>query len=224
MSHTDGLGGGDLCSLPWWGSWLSGPRRKKRGVRLVVPCAADWFSPLAVSPRGVSAQRLRVEAPQLHGLPWWSASADTGRAMAQENVEIVRRTWEIVQRVTDIGAAFDECVREGLVAPDYRWRGGPRGGRAIAGIEDANGRDEYVEMMRRFAEGFEDVRFEVERIIDAGNDRVVSVTRLFATGAQSGVPVELHSAHLHWLDAGCIVRTDEFLDPAEALEAAGLRE
>ena len=144
--------------------------------------------------------------------------------MSQENVEIVRRTWEIVQRVTDVGAAFDECVREGLVAPDFRWRGGPRGGRAIAGIEDANGRDEYVEMMRRFAEGFEDVRFEVERIIDAGNDRVVSVTRLFATGAQSGVPVELHSAHVHWLDAGCIVRTDEFLDPAEALEAAGLRE
>ena len=39
--------------------------------------------------------------------------------MLQENVEIVRRTWEIVQRVTDVGAAFDECVREGLVAPDF---------------------------------------------------------------------------------------------------------
>jgi hypothetical protein len=48
---------------------------------------------------------------------------------------------------------------------------------------------------------------------DAGNDRVVAITRVFATGGRSGAPVELHSAHVHWLDAGCIVRTDEFLTP-----------
>jgi ketosteroid isomerase-like protein len=47
---------------------------------------------------------------------------------------------------------------------------------------------------------------------------------MFATGTRSGAPVELHSAHVYWLDAGCIVRMDEFLDPADALEAAGLSE
>jgi hypothetical protein len=29
---------------------------------------------------------------------------------------------------------------------------------------------------------------------------------------------------VYWLDAGCVVRTDEFLDPADALKAVGLRE
>ena len=144
--------------------------------------------------------------------------------MSQENVEIVRRVYEIGRDEGDVGAMVDEAVRQGLLASDAEWRGGPRGGRAIAGIEDAVGRDEYVEMMRRLTEGFEDLRFEVERIIDAGDNRVVSITRLFGTGARSGVPVELRSAHVLWLDGGRIVRSDEFLDPAEALEAVGLAE
>lgn len=144
--------------------------------------------------------------------------------MSQENVEIVRCMYEIGLDPGDFGAGFDAAVRQGLLAPDAQWRGGPRGGRAIAGIENAVGRDEWVEMMRRLTEGFEDLRFEVERIIDAGENRVVSVTRMFGTGARSGVPVELHSAHVYWLDQGRIVRCDEFLDPAEALEAVGLRE
>jgi ketosteroid isomerase-like protein len=144
--------------------------------------------------------------------------------MSQENVEVVRRIYEIGQRVQDFGAMFDQCVREGLLAADAEWRGGPRGGRGIAGLENAVGRDEYVEMMRRFSEGFEDLRLDVEQIVDAGTDRVVAITRLFATGTRSGAPVELRSAHVFWLDAGCVVRTDEFLDPADALKAAGLRE
>jgi ketosteroid isomerase-like protein len=144
--------------------------------------------------------------------------------MSQENVEVVGRILEILQRAQDIGVACDQWVSEGLVALDAEWRGGPRGGRGIAGLENAVGREEYVEMMRRFTEGFEDLRVEVEQIVDAGNDRVVAITRTFATGTRSGAPVELRSAHVLWLDAGCVVRTDEFLDPADALSAVGLRE
>jgi hypothetical protein len=59
-----------------------------------------------------------------------------------ENVEIVRRIYEIGERVQDVGATLDESVREGLLAPDAEWRGG----RGIAGIQDAVGRDKYVAM------------------------------------------------------------------------------
>jgi ketosteroid isomerase-like protein len=146
------------------------------------------------------------------------------RRISEQNVEIVRRIHEIGQLVKDPGARFDQCVREGLLAPDAEWRGGTRGGRGIAGLENAVGRDEYAEMMRRFTEGFEDLRMDVEQIVDAGNDRVVAITRLFATGMRSGAPVELRSARVHWLDAGRVVRIDEFLDPADALKAVGLSE
>jgi hypothetical protein len=144
--------------------------------------------------------------------------------MSKENVDVVRRVWEIAQSASDVGAAFDECVREGLLAHDYQWRGGPRGGRAIAGIENAEGREEYVEMMGRLAEGFEDVRIEVERIIRRGER---SCCRHHAgvrdrrakrgAGRVAQRTRSLARRGLHRADG-------RVLDPADALDAVGLRE
>jgi ketosteroid isomerase-like protein len=142
--------------------------------------------------------------------------------MSQEHVEVVRRVWEIAQRESDIGAAFDQCVHEGLVVPNVEWRGGARAGRAVAGVENAVGRDEYVETMRRLSEGFEDVGVELEQLLDAGKDRVVAITRHHATGGRSGVPVEMRTATVYWLEASRIVRMDPYLDPDDALKAVGL--
>ena len=144
--------------------------------------------------------------------------------MSQENVEVVRRIFEIGQRAQDPGATFDQCVREGLLDANAEWRGGPRGGRGIAGIENAVGRDEYVEMQRRVMDEFEDLSLEVERIVDAGDDRVVVITRSFGTGKRSGAPVEMRMAQVCWLEAGRVVRADPYLVPEEALKAVGLRE
>jgi hypothetical protein len=58
--------------------------------------------------------------------------------MSQENVEIVRRAFEIVQegvRRGDPGAAFDKSVREGNSAPNLEWRAGERGGVGRPGRE-----------------------------------------------------------------------------------------
>ena len=144
--------------------------------------------------------------------------------MSRENVGVVRRVSEIFQSERDLGAAFDRCVREGLIAPNAEWRGGARGGRAVAGMENVVGRDGYVDMMRRFAEGFEDLGQEFERIIDAGDDHVVVVARVFGTGKVSGAPVEWRLAYVFWLEAGRITRTDPYMEPDEALKAVGLRE
>jgi ketosteroid isomerase-like protein len=144
--------------------------------------------------------------------------------MSQENVEVVRRLYAISLAGEDLAASFDQCVREGLLAPNFEWRGGPRGGRAVAGMENTVGRDEYLEMMHRFSEDFEDLTSQLEQLIDAGDDRVVAITRSSARGKLSGAPVEMVMAHVHWLEARRIVRVDSFLEPREALEAVGLRQ
>jgi ketosteroid isomerase-like protein len=121
--------------------------------------------------------------------------------MSQENVEVVRRTWEIALRGrADPGAAFDQCVREGLLAPNVESRLGARGGMAVAGLDNVVGRDEYLKMLRSFTEDFEAFRVEVEQIIDAGNDRVVAITRFSGTGKGSGMPVEMRMASVYSLE------------------------
>ena len=144
--------------------------------------------------------------------------------MSQENVEIVRRMGEIVVHENDLGAGFDQCVREGLLDPNVEWRGGARGGRAVAGMENVVGRDDYLEMMRRFSEDFEDLSLEVEQIVDAGADRVMAIFRALGTGRRSGAAVEMRIAYIFWLEARRVVRVDPYLEPSEALKAVGLRE
>jgi hypothetical protein len=44
------------------------------------------------------------------------------------------------------------------------------------------GREEFVEFMRTWTGGFEDYSIQVERLIDAGGNRVVAVLRQHGTG------------------------------------------
>jgi ketosteroid isomerase-like protein len=146
--------------------------------------------------------------------------------MSQENVEIVRRAWEMlakaVRRGDPPGAAFDECVREGIIASNLDWRAGVRGGAGAVGIGDFAGRDGFVEFMRRWTEDFDDFAIELEEIIDAGNDRVVAITRQRGTGKASGATVHIRTGAIYTLDTHRIVRVELFHQPRDALEAAGL--
>jgi ketosteroid isomerase-like protein len=62
------------------------------------------------------------------------------------------------------------------------------GSPAVAGLYELVGRDGSVELMRSFTEGFDDFVFELEEIVDAGNDSVVGVTRWYRTGKEAGCP------------------------------------
>ena len=75
-----------------------------------------------------------------------------------------------------------------------------------------------------WTEDFDSWSLEVEQLIDAGDDRVVGLLRQWATGKGSRVPVELQFAVVYELEAGRIVRSRAYLDPADALEAVGLSE
>jgi ketosteroid isomerase-like protein len=61
-------------------------------------------------------------------------------------------------------------------------------------------------------------------LIEAGDDRVVALVHQSATGKGSGAPVEWHQGQVWELKDGTAIRTVNYANPAEALEAAGLRE
>jgi ketosteroid isomerase-like protein len=140
--------------------------------------------------------------------------------MSQENVEIVRRGFEAFQAGLAAGnpaAAMDA----GFTAPDAEWIMPPN----TPGFRQVyKGRDEFLDFMSTWTEDFDDYSVELERLIDAGDDRVVGLFRQRGIGKGSGAPVEFHSGLVYELQDGQVVRMRNYLDPKEALEAAGLRE
>ena len=140
--------------------------------------------------------------------------------MSEENVEIVRRVMEKFQAALARGkpeAVFDSE----LLAPDCEW----------IPFDDLptvkpmyRGREEFAEFMRVWTEDFEDWSVQIERLVDAGNDRVVSLLHQSATGKESRVPVELHFGQVTDLKDGKVVRIRNIQEPSDALEAAGLSE
>jgi len=139
--------------------------------------------------------------------------------MSEENVEIAQRLWEEFQaglRRGDPGAWFDPAA----VADDFEWIvPTPIDGRSVW-----RGREGFAEFIRTWTEQFDDWSIRVETWIDAGEDRVVALTRQTATGKGSGVPVELNLGQVWEFETGRLARTRAYLTHAEALEAAGLSE
>ena len=139
--------------------------------------------------------------------------------MSQENVELCRRGFEAFADGLargDPGAVFDT----GIFAADLEWLP-PRG---FPGPALYRGRDGFVEFMRTWTEDFEGFSLRLERLIDAGDERVVGLFHHRATGKASGVPVELHQGLVYELEGGRVIRCRNYTDHAAALEAVGLRE
>lgn len=59
---------------------------------------------------------------------------------------------------------------------------------------------------------------EVDRALDAGEDRVLLVARVFGQG-KAGEPIELYVAHVWELREGRLLRGTVYVDPEEALAA-----
>jgi ketosteroid isomerase-like protein len=138
--------------------------------------------------------------------------------MSQENVEIMRRVFEEFQAGIERGDLADRL--EETVADDSEFiTAVPLEGRSVW-----RGGEGFAEFMRAWTENFEDWSIRLERLIDAGDDRVVGLTHQSATGKASGAPVELNLGTVAELTDGRVVRMKNYLTYAEALEAAGLRE
>ena len=129
--------------------------------------------------------------------------------MSEENVELIR----------EMMAAF--------VAGDYE--------RALAAFAPevegdfthmadgrmTSGREEMGREVARWALTWENFETEVEEILDAG-EYVVLIVRQTGTGKTSGVPADIRYGQVFAVRDGQIVSMKSYLDPAAALEAAGL--
>jgi len=73
----------------------------------------------------------------------------------------------------------------------------------------------------QWVEAFESVDIELERIEGSG-DRLVSIHRLRMKARHTGIEFESGLAYIWTFREGRVVHIEGFLDPAEALEAAGL--
>jgi ketosteroid isomerase-like protein len=92
----------------------------------------------------------------------------------------------------------------------------------LPGLKPAyEGKDGMREFLQSFDAIWTDLRVEVERIEDAG-ENVVGLVRIHGTATGSGVPVSIEYAHVFRLEGDRAVRTDAYRTWREALDAAGL--
>jgi uncharacterized protein len=126
------------------------------------------------------------------------------------NVELLRDL--LGTAVEDPDAYFDRVDEH--VEWDLRDTSSP-----MAGLY--HGREAVRDLYRHWAGAFSDWRFEVERLIDAG-DQVVAFVTERGHGRGSGVEVEMKRANVTTFRDGRIVRFRSFSSRDDALRAAGL--
>ena len=135
--------------------------------------------------------------------------------MSEENVEAFKRVVAAWNR-GDIDAGLemlDPAVEVHAVAP------------AALGGESTvyRGHEGVRELFRDVHEAFVEHRIEISEIRDLG-ERVLAVGQLRMRGTGSGAEVESPIAYVYEFKNGKATRIDDFLNPEEALEAAGLSE
>jgi ketosteroid isomerase-like protein len=133
--------------------------------------------------------------------------------MSKENVEIVREVFKDFNS-EDIGRIV------AAVHPELE---------VVIPPEVSAEPDTYLgpEGIRRYFQSFQDamdeIRFEPERLWDAGDSVVVSL-RVTAKGRQTAIAVEQRSAGVWTIRDGQIIRVRSYASLAEALQAVGLRD
>jgi ketosteroid isomerase-like protein len=133
--------------------------------------------------------------------------------MSQENVEVVEHVLAAMSE-DDAETAF-ALVDPDVVIDTTRFVFNPA---TYVGIEGAR------QLLAITDEGWEEMRTEPLRFIDAG-ERVVVIGRLVGKGKDSGVRVERPTGQVWTVRDGLVVRWEiGFTDPNEALKAAGLAE
>jgi ketosteroid isomerase-like protein len=140
--------------------------------------------------------------------------------MSEENVEIVNRVFDAEAR-GDL-----ETVIE-LYDPEIEWDNSrsPVGDFAGTVGRVFRGREGVQQAFREWYEVWEKVDSDVEELIDAGDEHVVSVFTYRARGRTSGAEVEFpHMAGVWTIRNGRVVRVAWLPTRDEAFKAAGLSE
>ena len=132
--------------------------------------------------------------------------------MSQENVEIVRVGFDALNR-----GEWDEVLE--LLDPEVEWE--TTGQFVEGGVY--RGHEGVREFLETLGEEFDEFHSDAERFAEVG-DLVVAEIQTSGIGKQSGARVEVEFTMLIHLAGGRITRLRNFMDRAQALEAAGLKE
>jgi ketosteroid isomerase-like protein len=134
--------------------------------------------------------------------------------MSQENVEIVRRIYEAAARrdAETVLSLYDPDVE--LDNTRLKMVGG--------GVY--NGHEGLRRFFREWHEAWEEIEYDYEELIDAGDEQVISVVTRRGRGRASGVDAEVRLALLWALRQGKVVRVVWYPSRAEALQAVGRSE
>lgn len=142
--------------------------------------------------------------------------------MSEENVERLRaqlegwdpkgqiEAWKRGEAVVDVSFIDPEVTFEDELLPDH------------AG-ETYHGYEGLQRSVEQWLDPYESVHIELERIVGTG-ERLVSIHRARLKARYTGIEVESPLAYLWTFRDRKIVHIHAYLDPAVALEAAGLSE
>jgi ketosteroid isomerase-like protein len=132
--------------------------------------------------------------------------------MSQEDVEAFRRGTEAYNR-RDVEALLEE------LDPEVEWHSAlliPFGGEATV----SRGHDGVREVMAEVYEALAEIHLGYSETRDLG-DRIVGIGRIRTRGRQSGAVTEMAFGTVTEMRNGKAIRIWTYLDPEEALEAAG---
>ena len=127
----------------------------------------------------------------------------------------MRRWYEVATSKPHLLAAMPRTMA--FCHPEVEWSA-PEDGTTYRGREGVSQR------LEEWLDSFDDCRYEVQRIIDCGDDEVLVEATEVGRGATSGAEVRATNYELLTIRDGLIVRIREYYDEGKALEAAGLRE
>jgi ketosteroid isomerase-like protein len=127
--------------------------------------------------------------------------------MSQEDLDIVRRWY----RELDNEATFRE-----LTHPDIEWAPWEENHTVHRGLDAAR------RVVARWSESWSDYGGEIEEVIDAGDEGIILGFHTTASGAASGIAVDVHLYPHIKTREGKLAYLYEYTDRAEALAAVGL--
>ena len=145
-------------------------------------------------------------------MPLAPAYRDTGQAMSQENVEVVRAVYERWSN-GDFRADLD------VLDPDVLFV--MRSGFPDAGLYLGVAR--LAEYTRSFLEPWTRITIEAQDLTDS-RDSVVATVLQRGVGSESGAATEFRYFQVWSFRGRKVIRLENFRERAEALEAAGLQE
>jgi ketosteroid isomerase-like protein len=134
--------------------------------------------------------------------------------MSQENVELVRRAIDSVNRGNFL-MATEYTVDD--FEMDWSNSIGP-----LSGVY--RGREQVNELLQAFREAWDELQWEMQEVVDLDRDQVLVVNKVRLRGRASQVEVQATGAQVWNIREGKLGSVKLYQSKAEALKAVGLSE